>query len=482
VGTCTSPTKKREVEISNVTERNERQRIVVLTGDPIGEKMAGPAIRAWNVAMALSLENEIKLVSYSRADPVDAPFEIHVVPPGDDLHFRKFERWADIIVFQGHALEYFGSLRTSSKFVVADVYAPMQLEQLEQARELSPRVWAETVRYATASMNGQLARCDFFLCASERQRQLYIGQLSALGRVNVANYDGDPELSSLLAVVPFGLDETPPKHVRNALRGVHPSIAKNDKIILWGGGLYSWFDPKTLIRAVAQLAKRHPNVRLLFQGIQHPNPGVPEMEVVADSRELARSLGVYGTNVIFNESWVDYTDRQNYLLEADIGVSTHFEHVETTFSFRTRILDYLWATLPMVVTRGDAFADLIDRENLGIVVPEKDPDALEDALEKALFDTKYSAQARRNIQRVRERFFWSTVLEPLLAYARAPHHSGDFAANRRRVSARSIPWNRHGVTGDSRKVLRYLRSEGPGVTLKKSWQAVRRRMGLARER
>jgi hypothetical protein len=36
-------------------------------------------------------------------------------------------------------------------------------------------------------------------------------------------------------------------------------------------------------------------------------------------------------------------------------VSTHYEHVETTFAFRTRILDYLWAGLPVVATGGDAF-------------------------------------------------------------------------------------------------------------------------------
>ena len=38
-----------------------------------------------------------------------------------------------------------------------------------------------------------------------------------------------------------------------------------------------------------------------------------------------------------------YDERADYLLDADVGVSTHFPHIETEFSFRTRILDYLWA-------------------------------------------------------------------------------------------------------------------------------------------
>ena len=90
--------------------------------------------------------------------------------------------------------------------------------------------------------------------------------------------------------------------------------------------------------------------------------------------------------MFFNEQWVAYDDRQNYLLEADIGVSTHFDHVETEFSFRTRILDYLWAGLPIVTTDGDSFADLIARTPLGLTVPPEDVDALEAALYRLLDD------------------------------------------------------------------------------------------------
>src|SRR6185436_9947916 len=97
------------------------------------------------------------------------------------------------------------------------------------------------------------------------------------------------------------------------------------------------------------------NVRLFFMGVKHPNPDVPEMAAVTRSRNLATELGINGSVVFFNEAWVPYERRGDYLLEADLGVSTHFQHVETTFSFRTRILDYLWAGLPIVSTRGDSF-------------------------------------------------------------------------------------------------------------------------------
>ena len=159
--------------------------------------------------------------------------------------------------------------------------------------------------------------------------------------------------------MPFGLAETPPVHERQVLKGVVPGIGPDDKVILWGGGVYNWFDPLVLLRAVDRLRHRRADVRLFFLGLRHPNPDVPEMRMAVAMRELSEELGLTDRFVFFNEDWVAYEDRQNYLLEADVAVSTHLDHVETAFSFRTRILDYLWASLPLVTTAGDALADLI---------------------------------------------------------------------------------------------------------------------------
>ena len=109
--------------------------------------------------------------------------------------------------------------------------------------------------------------------------------------------------------------------------------------------------------------------------------------MAVEARRLADELGLTGVHVFFNEEWVPYDQRQNFLLDADVAVTTHFHHVETDFSFRTRVLDYLWATLPTVTTNGDSLADLIERRGLGLTVPPEDVDALADALFTLLDDT-----------------------------------------------------------------------------------------------
>ncbi|GAB3126799.1 glycosyltransferase [Glaciibacter psychrotolerans] len=464
-----------------VTETPAVTRVLVITGDPIGAKMAGPAIRAWNMAEALSVDNEVTLVTLAGTEPISAPFDIVHVHPGDDRAMSRLERETDVIVFQGLAMALFDSIRRSDKIIVADIYDPMHLEQLEQGREQGAAQWNKQVVDATEVLNEQLLRGDYFLCASERQRHFYLGQLAALGRVNPANYATDPDLTGLISVVPFGLNPDFPDSSKPALKGVLPGISADDKVLLWSGGLYNWFDPKTLIRAVARLSESHDNVRLFFQGTKHPHPGVPEMGIVAESRALAQELGVLDRSVFFNSSWVDYADRHNYLGEADAGVSTHFAHVETTFSFRTRILDYLWAELPMVVTEGDHFAELIATEKLGIVVPPTDVVALTAALEKVLFDEKFARTTRKNIKRVRTDYAWNTVLAPLVDFVADPQHAADLIESgavtagstggaRRPIARRK----KHGLRHDAGLLVHYLKNGGPKVVIKKVQSRIRR--------
>jgi GT2 family glycosyltransferase/glycosyltransferase involved in cell wall biosynthesis len=399
-----------------------RRRIVVVTGEPVGAKMAGPAIRAWEIATVLAAEHEVRLVSLSAADRRSGEFEI-VHSTGQEMHGH--EKWADVIIFQGFLLELCPWLMDSTKVIVADVYDPIHLEQLEQGKDLGEAGRARSVSETTAALNRQLSRADYLMCASAKQRDFWLGQLAAVGRINPAVYDEDESLNSLIGIVPFGIPDVAPEQREHGIRGVVPGIGADDKVIFWGGGIYNWFDPLTLIEAVGALSERHPDVRLFFLGTQHPNPDVPAMRVLVRARALADELGLTGRVVFFNEGWVPYADRANYLLDADVGVSAHFEHVETAFSFRTRILDYLWAGLPIVATEGDTFGTLIEHHDIGITVPPRDARAMELALETMLFDAERIARTRENVRAFAQGYTWPRVLEPLARFCRSPRRAAD---------------------------------------------------------
>jgi glycosyltransferase involved in cell wall biosynthesis len=399
--------------------------VLIVTADTLGKRMAGPAIRAFEMAKALSRETPVRLVSTKSASLSHPNFE---VLEADSSQLHSHEQWADVIVFQGHLIASYPWLKASKKIFVADIYDPMHLEQLEQDKALPE---AERVHGSAAVvrvLNEQIERADFMLCSSEKQRDFWLGQLAGVGRINPATYDQDATLRTLLSVVPFGVEDNLPVQRAHGIKGVVPGIGDDDKVVIWGGGIYNWFDPLTLIRAIHRLSLRRSDLRLFFLGVKHPNPDVPAMEMSLQARELATELGLLDRVVFFNEGWVPYEDRANYLMDADVGVSTHLDHLETAFSFRTRILDYLWTSLPIVTTEGDAFAELVDRHHLGRSVPPGDDLALEAALEELLYDDVQRAEIARRVGEFSRTMTWAKVLRPLIDFCLAPQRARDLVA------------------------------------------------------
>jgi glycosyltransferase involved in cell wall biosynthesis len=460
---------------------NRRYRIAVATADTLSHQMAGPAIRSLQIARALSREHDVRLVTTSHADFSDPDVPIEAV---DDVGLREVITWCDVFVFQGWMLAGRPFLTMSERVLVADVYDPMHLEQLEQARELEDYAYRVAVANATTVLNEQLARGDFLMCASEKQRDFWLGQMSAVNRLNPFTYEADATLRSLLAVVPFGISDEPPRRTGAGFRGVVPGIEPGDRVLLWGGGIYNWFDPLTLLRAVADLRESVPNVRLVFMGLRHPNPEIPEMRMAVAARRLSDELGLTGRHVFFNEGWVPYAERHNHLLDADVGVSTHLVHVETEFSFRTRILDYLWCRLPVVTTEGDSLGEIVRTRGLGLVVPPEDPEALRAALERVLTDEEFVATCRANIDAIVPELQWSRALEPLLEFCRDPRRAPDLdnpdmaalIGGPRKTLARTS-----GVWFDLRLLARYLRQGGPSLVADRIRSRLQhRRQGIGR--
>ncbi len=397
-----------------------RAKVVVVTGDPLSEKLAGPGIRAWQMAQALSATHQVRLCSTTSADLSDPRFDIIDARSNATLDFHL--QWAQVVVFQGFLLEAAPWLMDSDKIIVADIYDPMHLELLEQGKDQGLVKRREQITGVTAALNRQIERADLLLCASDKQKRFWTGQLISQGRINAATGqlpDG------LLRVVPFGIDDEEPAPKRHGIRGVIPGIGMRDKVILWGGGVYNWFDPLTLIRAVGKLAEAHPTVRLVFMGMKHPHPGVPTMRMALAAQELAESLGLTGRHVFFNRDWVPYRERDTFLMDADVGVSTHFEHVETAYSFRTRILDYLWAGIPIVATTGDSFGNVLTGEGLGIGVPPEDVDALAAALEHVLFTPGVAEDMAERVTAYAEQYRWASVLQPLIDFCDSPSMAPD---------------------------------------------------------
>lgn len=381
--------------------------VLLLCPDVVSERMAGPAIRYWEFARALAPHHRVTL-----AMPNEVPAGL-TPPEGVRLAQHTPEtiealcRDQEILIFQGYILKGYPLLRDTDKILVADLYDPMPLESLEQHRDVPLPERVREQEFQVSLIGEQLKYADYFLCASERQKDLWLGSLLALGRINPLNY---ATLAERVAVVPFGLPDAPP---RRTAPGFRETLDGAEFVLLWGGGVWEWFDPLTVIRAVHRLLPEMPGLRLVFLGTRHPNPAIPPMPRLRQAEELARELGVYGNAVIFQEGWVDYASVHNHFLDADAGVSAHFDTLETRYAFRTRILHYLWAGKPIVTTRGDLLADEVARHGAGVVVGYQDEAGWADAIRR-LRQPAFYQRCVAGVQQLAEAYRWSQVTRPLL--------------------------------------------------------------------
>ena len=436
---------------------HSRQRVLLISNSPIGRRMSGPGIRYWEFARILSgspdLDVTLATVPGVVAQPPSADLPVRLYASHNEADLRALADGADVVIAPGAVVSLYPSLGQIQPPLVLDLYIPLLLEELQRTR---PEALAEQTLFfdrLRRGLSAQILAADFILCASEKQRDYWLGALSAIGRVNPYTHADDPTLRRLIEVVPFGLPSQPPHHTRQVLKGVYPGINADDKVLLWGGGLWDWLDTPTLLRAMAHLAGRRPGVKLFFMGVKHLNPRESQRRGTRETLALADKLGLTGRTVFFND-WVAYEDRANYLLEADVGVSLHRDHLESRFSFRTRFLDNLWAGLPLIASRGDVLGQEIERRGLGRLVEPGDVDGLVEAV-LSLVDTPNLRQIYRpRFEQVAAAYRWEVVTRPLVEFCAAPRFAPDKAYLQRAPALEVGPTPWWGLPGKAWRALR----------------------------
>ena len=448
--------------------------VLILNHEPISESMAGPSRRNWELARVLAHRFDVTLAAPGRPAVKSAEFE--VVGWESDL--------ADELIAAGDVVKASGFLLfehpniAKARHLAVDLYDPFPLENLHMYDDRTLEDRYRIAAHDRDVQTGLLRAGDVFLCASERQRDFWLGWLSAAGRVNPYLHQADADFDRFLLLVPFGVSAEPPQARPHRFRGKLPGIAEDDLIVIWGGGIWNWFDPLTLIRAASETRDRLPHLRIVFPVTSVPSPDVLPMRMLAEARNLSDHLALTGSRVFFGSSWIRHDDFGGVLLEADIGVSLHQPSVETRFSFRTRILDYLWAGLPVIATDGDSMADLIRAQDLGAVVPPGDVDAVARALVDLGSDAaRRQACAGRSLSAA-ARFHWSEVARPLIDYCDAPFQAPDRAAVQDAPRA-ATPDLGQEPEGERRRLVRravqVLSSEGPMKLAEKGSAYLRRR-------
>ncbi|MGZ7079466.1 MAG: glycosyltransferase, partial [Thermoanaerobaculia bacterium] len=315
--------------------------VVVATPDVVGERMAGPGIRALYLARELAHHTPTALIAKLEDFRDEGLHAIDRDSPAAEEALAS----ADVLI--GQPARGFRRRHRRQRLVL-DLFDPLVLELRElygNAPSIRQRVHfaAEWMRLTYA-----LRRGDLLIAAAPQQRRFY-DQLRS---------SDAPWIE-----VPFGVD----------LSEVKPCKPAHDNLVIWGGGLWEWLDPGTAVEAVIRVNARGLRCNLLFLGGSRPN-----RNVVDPRREdlLAQLVRAGSPFVSANSEWVPYRERLSWLRSGKIAIMLHRPTEEAEYAIRTRLFDAIAAAVPVIATERGFAAELVRAENLGLVVPAGDVEAV----------------------------------------------------------------------------------------------------------
>lgn len=378
------------------------KKILLVTNDVIGDTCAGPGIRYIELGKELVRKGyEVTVLGKTPSFANPQPFHYFSLTLGNLITFLKT---SECLIIRGGDpfVTLLVLLFSKNKKIVADLYT---FTHFEVPHIITRSFWGKYIlelrKVFHVSKLKLYCKCfNKFWVANERQKYFLYGVFYSMKT--------SPEQKDI-AVIPFGYPSVKPVKHKSVLRGVIKDIHQDDFLLIWGGGVWDWLDPITLVKAMSQISKIDKKIKLYFMGIKAPSGYVPERG--KEMIHLAQELDLLNHNVFINNAWVPYNERLDFLLEADAGISLHPRSLETIFSFRTRNLDYIYCGLPMIHSQGDIWADFIERNKIGLVVSHDNDMELSQTILSLAKNRSLLSEMKDNIENIFTEFTWENIAE-----------------------------------------------------------------------
>ena len=367
-------------------------------------------MRAWGLAQGLKSHGiEVTIaVNVSFPQEIDNHKGVKLVNWAIDEHFKDLINSYDSVIApytMGSNSEYIASNIHPNVQLILDAYVPIYVEV--SAREADD-MDSEYAHYMDDSRryNHVLKRGDYFLAASQTQKLYYTGVLSALGIINPRSYR-----QNRLLTVPFGIHDEPATAKNDPYEKL--GIKKDDFVVLWFGGLYPWFRIDELLDAIKELSK---DQKIKFAIVGGKNPFNPNPDLARQynaALEFAKEHNLLDRSLFFVD-WVDFKDRINWYKRANVVISINQPGEENVFSWRTRVMDYVWGELPILTNGGDPLSE----ELIGAAAARRLESLSEAELVSSIKDLARNpeqlAKLKENVIKIKADYHWPKLVEPIV--------------------------------------------------------------------
>jgi len=208
---------------------------------------------------------------------------------------------------------------------------------------------------------------DLIICSNERLKYYLTGFLTSRG---------SEERKNSIRVVPVSPPTEPPTRNEN-FRAIKSA---SERLILVAGSLNPWYDYETIFKAARKL--KGSNFQIFFMG---DNPDSVKLDVRHRILDIAERHGLL--DITHVGGFTPFKDRANIYLQADIGLNVTAASLEDELSSRARLVDYLWAGIPVITSGRDFLSQLMLKNNCASYFDPGDSEALSTLIKRILYET-----------------------------------------------------------------------------------------------
>ncbi|MDE2589182.1 MAG: hypothetical protein KGL95_05910, partial [Patescibacteria group bacterium] len=271
-----------------------------------------------------------------------------------------------------------------------------------------------------------LDKADVFSVVSEAQGFSLVGELGLWGRLNK-----DTVGYRFVRVIPATGELEEFRHTKNVIRGI---LAKEDDfVVLYSGGYNTWTDTKTLFFGLEKAMSEDKNIVFVSTGGQiegHDDVTYANFKNLVEKSNLKDRFHLCG--------WVPKEDVPNYYLEADLGINVDAFTYEAILGSRTRVLDWLRASLTFISTPLSEITNYLIENQLAYGFQPKNSNEL---AEKLLMIASNKSELSKRKSQLKEilaqEFTYEHTSKEFLNWIENPEHAPDYGKVSPLVSAKS---------------------------------------------
>lgn len=372
-----------------------KKRIMIISTSPFpyGDNITdGPGYRAWNLFHEISKKHNVTILSlyesfHQRSTKEYEIFEDNILikcishKPRRVANLIKEDK-PDVLYLPWSATPFISRLREKIPTIIDYIGAGL-------LEEYATRGYIPITLLQLKLKSFWLG--DFLMTAGQREKYYLLGLLAASKKLSLNTQNKN---SSLIHVIPMTPPPKPPKLQEKTI-----DKKPEELILLIAGAFLPWYDYTTFFKALEILYKKgETNFKVIFMG---GNPRDPKFEKTIRKMTETSTL----QEKLIYTGLVPFKKRANYYLSADVAINIPSPTIEDELSVRTRIVDYLWAQLPIITPARDEYSQIAVNNGAGFIYEAANPVSLAKTIETVMQTPEKIEKAKKKAKKVLNRYF-----------------------------------------------------------------------------